>query len=96
MSGFDGGVAFWMDSCCVEQGNPTDAELAVMALLAYIAACMNLVTWQTPDCDSRCWLMVQAARTTALAGLDMAGYARLVWISAIFVHFCGDGVAARA
>ena len=56
--GFDCGVAFWTDFCCSEQDNPTDAELAVMALLAYIAACIDVVTWQTPDFDSRCWLMV--------------------------------------
>merc|ERR1719409_1108322 len=34
-------------------------DLGTAALPVYIASCMKVVNWRTPDFDRRCWTMVE-------------------------------------
>lgn len=52
-------VVFWIDWCCTDQDELANMDLAVAALPLYIASCMKVVAWKTPDFERRCWTMVE-------------------------------------
>jgi len=46
---------FWVDYCCLD----VDIDVGIQALPLYVATCTEILTWQTPDFDRRCWTMVE-------------------------------------
>jgi len=52
-------VIFWIDWCCTDQDDLSNMDLAVAALPLYIASCVKVVVWKTPDFERRCWTMVE-------------------------------------
>eukprot|EP00928_Gymnodinium_smaydae_P063480 TRINITY_DN4703_c0_g2_i1.p1 TRINITY_DN4703_c0_g2~~TRINITY_DN4703_c0_g2_i1.p1 ORF type:complete len:2551 (-),score=465.08 TRINITY_DN4703_c0_g2_i1:84-6608(-) len=52
-------VVFWIDWCCSDQVDLKRGEVSVAALPLYIASCLKVIAWHTPDFESRCWTMVE-------------------------------------
>jgi hypothetical protein len=58
-AGFKCEVAFWIDWSCADQDNPDIIEMHSAALPLFVSACSKVISWQTPDFERRCWLMVE-------------------------------------